>query len=475
MPAQRCSLPLPTKCDLKVTGPACIGLRLPAHTGHSRRSASSSNRSFTADSSAHATTQRASALAAEHAACPDARLGLEPLRLHPRNETVPLVGQALPSMLLDARHANVGTDFRPRSSLIMVVHNAAPALAASLPRIFNLTLGCTEMLLLLDQCTDDSYGVILRNIAVAFYASRIRRVRVVEQLTPIWEAASENILMSMADPLEAYVLIQPDNLVAQRGWDVQLARPLSAHADVIGVSGMVAHAFGAATPTLHYLKKRRFIRDPGYVEAQARTVLSKDAFYVRDTGSRGPLLLHAKRAQLMGFFDHELFWLEDSDHEFFCRASFLHGWAIGAVALRTAPPILQLKTRVHGERAATAAARNESSLTFKRILARAAAVRKIRGSSGCLHNASWIRQMHKTPPRSEYRPLPLMQHLSPSCEMKSKLQKRNATEGGDDYADEHEEDGEGAAEEEEDQKANPGSSHGSSGSAFAALAALTAA
>ena len=201
----------------------------------------------------------------------------------------------------------------------------------------------------------------------------------------------------MADPLEAYVLIQPDNLVLQRGWDVQLARPLSAHADVIGVSGMVAHAFGAATPTLHYLKKRRFIRDPGYVEAQARTVPSKDAFYVRDTGSRGPLLLHAQRAQLMGFFDHELFWLEDSDHEFFCRASFLHGWAIGAVALRTAPPILQLKTRVHGERAATAAARNESSLTFKRILARAAAVRKIRGSSGCLHNASWICLLYTSP------------------------------------------------------------------------------
>ena len=347
------------------------------------------------------------------AACPDARTGHPPERLHTVNETVPLRGQAPSTLLLDVRHAGVTHHFRPQSSIIMIVHNAAPALAQSLPRIFNHTLGCAELLLLLDQCNDGSLAAIVRHLATGFRSSRIRRVRVLQQPTPIWEAAAENVLMSISNPLEAYVLVQPDNLVAQRGWDIQLLRPLWAHDDVVGVSGFLAHAFGAATPTMRHLKFRPYIRDPGYNEAKPDKLESSNAFYVRDTGSRGPLLLHADRTRQLGFFDHELFWLEDSDHDLFCRAHRLHGWVVGAVKVHSVSP-MHLKTKTHGERVAPQEARNESGATLRALKERAAAVR-MTGRRSCLQNGAWVSRMQRTPPRSEIRPLPLMGGLDLGC------------------------------------------------------------
>ena len=348
--------------------------------------------------------------------CTEARMGRQPRQLHQVNETVALIGQASPVVILDIRRPGIDSHFRPKSSLIMVVHNAAVALEQSLPRIFDHTIGCAEMLLLLDQCTDESLTVIIRHLTLRFDSSHIVRVRVVEQSTPIWEAAGENLLMSISDPHEAYVLVQPDNLVSHHGWDIQLSRPLRAHQDVVGVSGFLAHAFGAATPTQRHLRGRPFIRDPGYSEAKANIVESINAFYVRDTGSRGPLLLHAARAQRLGFFDHELFWLEDSDHDLFCRARVQHGWAVGTVLLKTVPPqhLLHLKTKTHGEKAASREARNESSATLRNIRDRAAAAHKL-GRKGCIQDPAWIESMLRTPPRIELRPLPLMEGMTFEC------------------------------------------------------------
>lgn len=188
--------------------------------------------------------------------CPGARIGQRPLTLHAINETMPLEGQAAPTLRADLRKRGVGAGFRPLVTLAMVVHNAAPALRASLPLLLQHTRGCAELLLLLDQCTDDSVEAFAESIAAGFNASRLQRVRLLEQRTPIWEAAGENLLMSSSSPRAAYVLVQPDNLLTSRGWDVQLLRPLAAHADAVGVTGFLAHAFGAATPTLHHLKLR---------------------------------------------------------------------------------------------------------------------------------------------------------------------------------------------------------------------------
>ena len=68
--------------------------------------------------------------------------------------------------------------------------------------------------------------------------------------------------MSISDPLKYYVSVQPDNLVQEVAWDLQLSRPLDSFNDVFSVSGMLAHALGTRTPTTRFLKNRPMIRDP---------------------------------------------------------------------------------------------------------------------------------------------------------------------------------------------------------------------
>lgn len=99
-------------------------------------------------------------------ACDAARVDHAPLPLHRLIETSKLRGQAPAAVLLDVRRSGVTASFRPKSSIIMVVHNAGPALKLSLPRLFNQTFGCAELLLLLDQCSDDSIEIIASNLDV---------------------------------------------------------------------------------------------------------------------------------------------------------------------------------------------------------------------------------------------------------------------------------------------------------------------
>lgn len=354
--------------------------------------------------------------------CEDAFLGSSPPRIHMVNETAPLEGQAPATVWLDVRKPGVGPRFRPHGSIVMVVHNAARALNWSLPLLFQLTESCSELLVLLDQCTDSNFlysPLFVRNWTASernwsasletvvsrldgFLASRFKRVRVLLQQTPIWESAGENILMSISDPLKYYVSVQPDNLVQEVAWDLQLSRPLDSFNDVFSVSGMLAHALGTRTPTTRFLKNRPMIRDPVLSTApRAASLQDRDHYYVRDTSSRGPLLFHAQRIQQLGFFDHELYYLEDSDHDIHCRALVLHNWSTGVVALRQKESNA-LKTKRNGENVATNAAKDESRHVLSRIKAREKIVRA-KGRRGCLHEQEKI--LKQMPPRAETRPL----------------------------------------------------------------------
>ena len=312
--------------------------------------------------------------------------------------------QAPATVALDIRKAGVGPTFRPDTAIIMVVHNAAQALSQSLPRIMALTASCSELLIILDQCTDASHSVIVRHLGASFAESRLQRARVLVQPTPIWESACENLLMSLVDPLKQYILVQPDNIVNDFAWDLQLARPIEAFDDVFSVSGMLGHALGARTPTTHFLRGRPLLRDDMRASAPRATYLaSRDHFMIRDTSSRGPLLLHAAKAQQLGFFHHEMYYLEDSDHEIHCRAGVLHGWCTGVVALSVVTENPALKTKTKGDAATPSEARNKSRVTLKQLNRRSDAM-KHAGKPGCLYEQT--SRLKQSPPRSEVRPLP---------------------------------------------------------------------
>ena len=275
-------------------------------------------------------------------------------------------------ILFDARAEGVGATFRPSFSIVVAVHNNLDAVRVGLPPLLRHTAGCAEMLLLLDDCTSnaakperDAYVTLLSLLehGDAFRRSDLRRVRILQSRTALWEACSESVLMSISNPHDFYISVQPDTVIFEPAWNLYLAVPVLAFPDVFAVSALSAAATGYGVPgiwrqfTDRYYPKNRTVtlrrrqvhaldRDhPLFPEADlnvSRAELGSASiadlrkeralFRVRETVNRGPLLMHAGRARMLQFFDFELYHFEHSDHDLTCRAAQL-GWAVGYYAL----------------------------------------------------------------------------------------------------------------------------------------------
>ena len=68
-------------------------------------------------------------------------------------------------------------------------------------------------------------------------------------------------------------------------------------------------------------------------------------FYVRDTGNRGPLLLHADRSRHLGYLDEDNYWLGDDEHDLNFRAYATHRWVSGYCPLDFDAPLAAGGTR----------------------------------------------------------------------------------------------------------------------------------
>ena len=363
--------------------------------------------------------------------CKHAQLGKTPRRLHRTMETVPLPGQANATLRFDARQAGISSGGRPRISIIMPAHNAEKSLSHSLPLLFRNTASCAELLLLLDQCTDGSLDTVLQHTAIWLpRAVGITRVRVVEQSTPVWESAAETLLMAASDPTLAYICIQPDNFVTAHGWDAQLARPLLVEAwQVWAVSGFIGHGMGdgdaiwqrwygyrrpapnaSDTPGCsHYVGGWTMVAKSAHWFRNVSPNVSSglDVFHERETVARGPLMLHAAKAQALRFYDFENFWLDMADHDMSCRATE-RGWRAGfvfGVGLSHCTASW-CRTKGHennapGDARGTAEARALSNLMLSRLYERQKAVRQggngLEAREGCLRNRTLIEHYASTP------------------------------------------------------------------------------
>ena len=320
--------------------------------------------------------------------------------------------------------------WRPSFAIIMAIHNAGRALRSSLPSLLSLTSGSGELLMMLDDCTDGSFEVIIdilgsheSGFAVA---AAFGRARVLRQEIPRWEAASENTLMRLSNAAEFYICVQPDNIVAEVGWNLRLAAPLRAFTDVFSVSGLCAHSLD--WPFLRLLRGRvesqnlsvqadqagpccclqaRLPTEKTYATALRGTgagtpVDFRNSLFVRETANRGPLLLHAQRMRELGFFDAELFPMDNSDHDLMCRALVAHGWVASHYSIAIRAP-WSLKTR--GHETASSISRDLSRAEWVKREARRNALLHSRNDNerrvGCAeahHNA-----LRRLPPRQEVR------------------------------------------------------------------------
>ena len=154
--------------------------------------------------------------------------------------------------------------------------------------------------------------------------------------------------MRRSNATHYFVSVQPDQQVHQLGWDMALQRPFDQYTDIFAVSARCAHSL-LGGDGIGFCGSKGFTRPtPGQLAALG------DQLYVRNTCNRGPLVLHAPRTRALGYFDHELYYQENSDHDLMCRAQRIGGFVVGYVAIDVASPSIH---RLHAHSAAVKARR----------------------------------------------------------------------------------------------------------------------
>ncbi|EKX34405.1 hypothetical protein GUITHDRAFT_119407 [Guillardia theta CCMP2712] len=201
----------------------------------------------------------------------------------------------------------------PDQSIVIAFHNAQSHVLETLPTVLNMSCGSTELLLVLDACTDSTQEMILGLInSSSFQETTIfTRVLLVVQPTPVWETSSENIGYRLSRATKAIISVQADMLVQEVCFNLAMYIPLRVFNDVFAVSARCAHGNSRAGRCgVKY-------NDPLPVHQHCD---AKKSLAVRGTCNRGPLLWHAPSLRQLGFLDEDGFYQGDDDHDLIARA-----------------------------------------------------------------------------------------------------------------------------------------------------------
>jgi GT2 family glycosyltransferase len=250
-----------------------------------------------------------------------------------------------------AHHVNSRRS-KPRKldySIIVPSHNVAEVLNISIPLLCQHTVGTYEIIFVLDQSYDDSLQV-LRDILLSDTCigrdapGRLIRARVLVQPTSIFETSSDNLGFTLATAATAdddndddddddggssastaaplLIEIQADHLVAQTGWNRDMARPILQYGDVFAVGGRCGHNRGPVTPHMEGRCDGSF----GSLDAEMQKQY-ENQLYVVGTTCRGPIIFRSDVLKSLGFLDEVNFHQGDDDHDLFRRALHL-GWHV---------------------------------------------------------------------------------------------------------------------------------------------------
>lgn len=289
-------------------------------------------------------------------------------------------------------------NYQPDFSIIVSVHNHGHVMSRNIAAIMNLTQGIWQLVLVFDDCKDDSLEAARASVKehVAQYAeiyshvtennetgqnvqqtwecglrkalacglhkkrsdgflfdetnpadanrtdtdqmklhSLLTEVLFIVQLSSVWETTSDNLGMAYATASKYFILVQADMFLADPGWNIILSRPTEMFADIFSVSARCAHSFWGSE--VKEFDGRCLAMDDMPTSQHVEEFSNR--VYIRGTVNRGPLLLRSDHMIALGLFDEQNFLISSDDHDLMARALVQFNWrAAGYFALRVIAP-----------------------------------------------------------------------------------------------------------------------------------------
>jgi glycosyltransferase involved in cell wall biosynthesis len=249
------------------------------------------------------------------------------------NNPKPIYGQKEPSVSYF-----YDTDEKVEYSVVIPVHNQEQIIVTNIQSIINNIVGNYEIILIFDNCSDDSEKNIIEYFSnFNFDGSGLKRVICINQPSPIFETSCDNIGFRLSKG-EYIIEIQADMKMMTFGFNFILSKPFRLFEDVFSVSGRCAHNFpfdGNGVGKLGELVEKPINFDFSYM----------NKYFVMQTCNRGPILFSNERLKEMGYLDELNFVLADDDHDINIRAFSKNNWVSGHVPVEFYSPISHGTTR----------------------------------------------------------------------------------------------------------------------------------
>lgn len=224
-------------------------------------------------------------------------------------------------------------------SIVMPIYNQENIIRKNIESILVNTLGCYEILLILDGCTDKSENEVVKLFEnLDNIPSQLKKITVLRQPTAIYETSCDNLGFVLAEG--TYIVeIQADMEMITLGYNVLLSRPIKAKLydnKVFMVSGRAACNI---TPNMKGIigkgKMAKLVDKPLHIEYH-----EMGKFYIDATICRGPLLIVRDKLEEVGYLDEHNFVQGNDDIDLSMRAYFKKNWVVGYYPIEFYAPLV---------------------------------------------------------------------------------------------------------------------------------------
>lgn len=221
-------------------------------------------------------------------------------------------------------------EFSPGRSdfaVVLTLYERAGIIANVLDSLVRTVVGRWELAIVCDRGRDDTPAAAVRAVRAqsrptCAMGALLHRVIVFHSTFTLYETAAENIGMRLLDPAIAFVLVQPDAVYMEDGWNAALASALltakkSTNVTIAFVSARcgipgphyVAHMARHAAKDTKQQQQQPPIANPcgGFVRTPRATVepAVQRTAYLANHVPRGPLVVGAWAMRALGYWPEE--------------------------------------------------------------------------------------------------------------------------------------------------------------------------
>jgi len=235
---------------------------------------------------------------------------------------------------------NLCTNLSPFFSIVIPIHNQSTIIKQNIESILKKKKSkLYELILILDACSDNTEQVLLDWYKYFDFDTYnlVVNILILKSEIPLFETSADNLGFYCSSG-EYCLEIQADMEMTDYGYNMKLLQPFLLNENIIGISGRCGHSFmnSLGIGKLGKSVEKTLIELPH---------IDVNSYYITETCNRGPLLLNRRKLKELGYLDETNYFLDNSDHDLFCRANIQKNWICGYVPIDFNSPLINGSTR----------------------------------------------------------------------------------------------------------------------------------